>query len=188
MTIREGTSLRLLAHSWTGMPVIDYGRAIAVILFAGTGWVCGCAKGEPVVSPPEKITREYLLSVGFEKAEDDREIVELQRARLRDVAKTLGFSLTELRSTLNQSNRSDIRTVDVRGFHFVVKSEVRDSSGQVVRRSLDDPNALCTVSVWLKPVPQPHYAPTTSVPRLRILNVLQQAGAKELRLTFEIDA
>jgi hypothetical protein len=138
------------------------------------------------------VTREYLLAHGFKRSAISSDVFTAQNARLSDISRDLGFPLASLRPTKNQPPDSDVRNAVVRGIYIIVRSEVRDPSGRVVRGSLDKPDAICTVTVSLgkgpvRPVRQ--YLPTTSVPRLRIRSVTApQNRSKPLVISIEFAA
>jgi len=133
--------------------------------------------------------REYLVAHGFKRSATDRSIYQLKNVRLADVARDLGFRLDALRRIEQQPWFSDNRIVEVKGLYFVVRSEVRDKNGRVIEDSLDDPNALCTVSVCINPVIHGKHLKTDSSPRMRIKSVtVPEDRLKPFQITFELSA
>ena len=104
----------------------------------------------PWKSEKPKLTRENLLAHGFKQSEKDKDLFVAEHARLGDVGSGLGFQITALRPTVSQDMHSDTRHGLVEGKQVLVKSEVRDEKGRIVRKSLDKPDAICTVYVWVK--------------------------------------
>ena len=72
----------------------------------------------------------------------------------------------------------------------MVKSEVRDEKGRIVRKSLDKPDAICTVYVWVKKyVPPKPPLRSDSTPRVQVKSVtVPKDRAKPLQVTFELAA
>ncbi len=137
-----------------------------------------------------RLTCQYLLSHGFKESPNYPGVFERARVRLGDVSRDLGFSIASLRPTLNQPLHSDVRMADVQGRNVLVRSEVQDSKGRIVEHSLDRPDALCTVSVSLRPrPPEPEYLKTDSAPRLRIKSVeMPNDMTRPWQITFELSA
>ncbi len=133
--------------------------------------------------------REYLLAHGFKRSATDRDIYERKNVRLGEVSRDLGFRLDALKEVGNDSPHTDTRIVEVKGLYFVVRSEVRDEKGRVVERSLDDPNALCSVGVCVNPVLRGTHRKPDSAPRMRIKSVaVPKDRSQTLRVTFELAA
>lgn len=115
---------------------------LVVIMLA----IVGCSKSPPTQSVSSVTIADFLSSHGFTQSATDTSIYELQHVRLGDAAWQIGFSLGELKPTVSQSLHSDIRKVEVRGHWFIVRSEVKDAQGRIVRDSLNSPDAICTIS------------------------------------------
>ncbi len=161
------------------------------ILFGLMGASLACAqKGDDMkksMPSTPKVIRKYLLTHGFKQSTTDSDIYNREHVRLADVARDLGFSVKDLQPTLNQYSHSDVRTVKVSDLTFVVKSEVRDKNGNIVGGSLDNPDAICTISVSLLQVPVREYAKTDSSPRMCIKSVVvPEDRSKPLQITFEL--
>ncbi len=137
-----------------------------------------------------RITSEYLLAHGFKQSATDPDTYNREHVRLAEIARDLGFSAKDLRPTLNQSNYSDVRTVKVGDLTFVVKTEVRDKNEKIVSKSLDKPDAICTVCVSLNsPPPVRERLKTDSVPCLHIKSVeMPKDTSKPWQITFELAA
>ena len=168
-------------------------RVIASLLFGAWGISLACAeKGDDAMEntpSASKVTQEYLLAHGFKQSATDSDIFSLEKVRLGHIARKLGFLLADLRPIPNQPRYSDQRTIAVRNLIFVVESEVRDKDGNVIQRSLDSPDAICTVSVSLDQVPVQEYRKTDSAPRLRIKSVtMPKDRLKPLMISFELAA
>lgn len=58
----------------------------------------------------------------------------------------LNCSLADLKITPGQSMRSDVRLIERRGYIFIVRSNVRDSDGEVIPESLAFEDATCSVT------------------------------------------
>jgi len=168
-------------------------RVIMGFLLGLFGMLLGCSsKGDRTMQTPhstEKITREYLLSRGFKQSVTDPDIFEAENVRVVDMAHKLGFSLTDLLPTSNQALESDERTVKIKDLEFLVRSEVRDHNDHIIHGSLDNPDAICTVSVSVKQALSQKYLVTDSFPGLCIkaVNVAQDAS-KSLQISFELFA
>jgi hypothetical protein len=148
----------------------------------------GCAGGQSKLTAADDtvITPQFLAEKGFTES---KSICTLSPVTVTDAAKLLGFKLSDMHRTKNQSANSDIRTVDIRNLGFVITSLVTDAHGHVVPGSLDDPNALASVSVSLVQVARPKFRPTTSMPRLTITSArLPEENSKPLTVTLEIAA
>lgn len=104
------------------------------------------------LNPDNKITKEFLSSHGFVESEDGSDIYSLRNVRLGDISQELGFSLSDLQPTPSQQSFSDVRIVKIRDLYFVIRSEVRDQDGKILPNSLNNPDAICTVSVALDQV------------------------------------
>ena len=102
----------------------------------------------------------------------------------------LGFQITALRPTVSQPPNSDMRQGLVEGKQVLVQSEVRDEKGRIVRKSLDKPDAICTVYVSLKKyVPPKPPLRSDSTPRVQVKSVtVPKDRAKPLQVTFELAA
>jgi hypothetical protein len=164
---------------------------VASVVFALVGSSFANAQSGDDSKKPStpNVTREYLLAHGFKQLTDNPDRFEREHVRLRDVLGDLGVPLAFLRPTVNQSENSDIRTAHPPGLYIIVRSEVRDRNGRVRSRSLDDPDAICSVHVWRNPTPLREYLKTDSVPSVRIKSVTTpQSGAKSLDVTIEVAA
>jgi hypothetical protein len=140
-------------------------------------------------SSTNKITSDYLLSCGFKQCVDDPDTYEIKHMHLADMAYKMDFSLVALRPTLNQSRSEDIRTVKIKSLAFVVESEERDRDGKIVPDSLDNPDAICTISVSLRQVSTPEYLAFDSDPSLHIKTAtVQQNGSLSIHISFEFSA
>jgi hypothetical protein len=126
--------------------------AVAVVSIALL-FGCNSDQDSPDTVDTGKVTPEFLRSHGFRQSDPNRSIFTLPHVRLADISRTLRFPLSALRHTPSQPVDSDVRIVKIRDLYFVVESEVRDKDGRVISGSLDDPNAICTVSVSLNQVP-----------------------------------
>lgn len=136
-----------------------------------------------------KLTRENLQSLGFKPSQNDPDSDNLENVPLADVSRKLGFSLADLQPTRNQPPHSDVRTVNVRGMCFIVRSEVRNNQGNIVPHSLDNPDAICSISVSFKQISEPRYKPTDNSPRMSIRSIaVPQQPRKGIQLTFELAA
>jgi hypothetical protein len=167
-------------------------RAVAGILFCVLGLSLACArKGNdmtPEAPSSPKITREYLLAHGFKQSADGPAAFIREHAPLRDVLHDLNIPLKSLRPMVNQPDHSDERTAVVDGIGVNFRSEVRDKDGNVIDRSLDKADAICTVEVWFQS-PKREYLKTDSTPRLRIKSVdVPDDHTKPLMVTFELAA
>ena len=119
-----------------------------------------------------KLTRENLLAHGFKQSEKTKDSFVAEHVRLGDVESALGFQITALRPTVSQDMHSDTRHGLVEGKQVLIKSEVRDEKGQIVRKSLDKPDATCTVYVWVKKyVPPKPPLRSDSTPRVQVKSV-----------------
>ena len=103
-------------------------------------------------SDSDRVTPEFLVDRGFIQGKSDTNLYTLGQVTLEEAARRLGFSTSQMRPTPSQSIDSDIRIVKVRNLLFVIRSEMRDSRGRVISGSLDNPDALCSVSVSLAQV------------------------------------
>ena len=137
-----------------------------------------------------KLSRENLLAHGFKQSETNKDSFVAEHARLREVESALGFQITSLRPTVSQDMHSDTRHGLVEGKQVLVKSEVRDDKGRIVHRSLDSPDAICTVYVSLKKyVPPKPPLRSDSTPRVQVKSVtVPKDRAKPLQVTFELAA
>ena len=144
---------------------------------------------ESATAMPE-LTREYLLANGFKQSATAPDSFIAEKVRLGDVASILGFTINSLRPTVSQPDHSDVRTGSVQERRFVVRSEVRDAKGQIVRASLNKPDAICTVQISLKKyVPPKPPLRSDSNPRLRVKSVAMPKGRTgTLQVTFELAA
>ncbi len=128
---------------------------ITSIFILFTLFLSGCDSGtiKTTDTGTGQITREFLTAHGFQQSLSDPDIFYLANVHLKDAAKDIGFSLSDLRETPSQpSECSDVRTVKIQNLYFVVESEVRDEQGCVVSDSLSNPDAICTISVSLHQV------------------------------------
>ena len=79
---------------------------------------------------------------------------------------------------------SDTRHGLVEGKQVLIKSEVRDEKGRIVRKSLDKPDATCTVYVWVKKyVPPKPPLRSDSTPPCRSSRSRCQKTAQRVRLS-----
>ena len=142
------------------------------------------------VAEKPKLTRENLLAHGFKQSEKDKDLFVAEHARLGDVESALGFQITSLRPTVSQDMHSDMRHGLVEGKQVLIKSEVRDENGRIVRKSLDKPDAICTVYVWVKKyVPPTPPLRSDSTPRVQVKSVtVPKDRDKPLQVTFELAA
>ncbi len=163
---------------------------VSVLLsFAGISIACGQQSEDTKTSSTRSITSEFLLAHGFKQSATKPHIYTREHARLADVARDLGFSLKSLQPTVGQDSGSDVRTVDVDDSNFVVRSEVRDKNGHIIPGSLDDPDAICTISVSLRQAPVREFLKTDSSPRLRIMSVaVPEDRSEPLQVEFELAA
>lgn len=123
----------------------------------------------------QKITHEFLISQGFKRDHD--EIYVLGPIRVGDAAKRLGFSLTDMRHTLNQSGFTDIRTVDIGDLGFVVRSLKKNTRFEGLRGSLDKPDCPAEISVALNQVKEK--LPAECTPTISIRKVAIPADASK---------
>ncbi len=141
-------------------------------------------------SATPKLTRENLSAHGFKQSEKNEDSFVAEHARLGDVESALGFQITSLRPTVSQDMNSDSRYGLVEGKQVLVISEVRDEKGRIVRKSLDKPDAVCTVYAWVKKyVPPKPPLRSDSTPRVQVKSVtVPRDRAKPLQVTFELAA
>ncbi|MHB1035370.1 MAG: hypothetical protein ACYC35_11380 [Pirellulales bacterium] len=169
-------------------------QVLVGVLFGLAGMSLACArKGddpmEESIAPAPRVTREYLLAHGFKQSATDPDIYNREHVRLANIARDLGFSLKDLRPTVNQDSNSDVRTVEVGDLTFIVESEVRDNNGNIVSGSLDRPDAICTIGVSLPQLAGREYLKTDSVLRLHIKSVVMPKDkSKPWQVTFELAA
>ena len=144
---------------------------------------------ESTTTMPE-LTREYLLANGFKPLAASPDSFIAEKVRLGDVASILGFKITSLRPTVSQPDHSDVRTGSVQSRRFVVRSEVRDTQGKIVRGSLNEANSLCTVTISLKKVATAKPPlPTDSSPGVRVKSVtVPKRRTEPLQIVFELSA
>jgi hypothetical protein len=158
---------------------------------------CSGKKDVPVqnISTPPKITREYLLAHGFKQLLYDLDIYESEKVHLKDVAHTLGFPLTALKIVPSRPNDQDVRAVELRDSEYIDYIEIKSIIPNVGEtfyipfNLLDDPNAMCTATVWLKYVPPRTLLQTESTPRISIKSVsVPKDRSQPLEVSFELAA
>ena len=93
------------------------------------------------------VTMELLQQCDFAESEGGPGIYSLIDVPVGDAARKLGFALSDLRPTPSQERGSDVRIVEFRNAHFVVRARRRNVDGVPVAESLDDPESICTISV-----------------------------------------
>src|SRR5262249_41197180 len=109
-----------------------------------------------------------------------------EHVRLNDVLRDLGLPAAALRSTVNQSAHSDIRTANAPGVYAVIRSEVRDDKGRIVAKSLDKLDSICSVRVALKQLHDRKYIKTDGAPTLRIKAVEPDSRSELLHVILEV--
>jgi len=173
-------------------------------VFALAGLPLACAQQregtEKDPSSTRKITAEYLLKHGFKQSATDSDRYERKHARVGDLARELGFSLETLYRPSNPGGFESQRTVKIGDYVFDLRAEFRDSNGNISYESdsgtapevLDDPDAICTISVLLRP---PGHRPTRELlktdgsPGLRIKSVVvPQDRSAPFSVEFELSA
>jgi hypothetical protein len=107
-----------------------------------------------------KVTREYLLAHGFKGSEDPDmpDVYELEKVRLRDVARDLGFAVTSLKPVPGQSPDEDVRTVVAGDIHVMVENKLDKDTEEAKEgkwvfggyHPLDNPDSICNATVILK--------------------------------------
>jgi len=173
-------------------------RTIAVVLLGFCGMSLACAdkrdKAEQSTPPGPKLTREYLVAHGFKPSPTDRGLYERKHVRLGDALRDLGIPYAALETMINVDS-DHMRGADVQGMSVLVQSEVRQGKAGLVMDSLDDLNAICTVTVpFGEEGPAPKHVvrkvlETDSSPRMRIKSVtLPKDRSKPLQITFELAA
>jgi hypothetical protein len=138
--------------------------------------------------------RQLVLSCGFTRVGTRPfcDEYELKGVHLAAAARDLGFPLAAMRHVEGEAawGGPETRIVPLEGFFFVIDSEAErafDSSSS--QRPLDDPNAICTVSVAFDQVRNEPRLKTESSPRIRITSVAVPADpAKPLQVTYELIA
>ena len=117
--------------------------------------LAGCTAHQPEITHESKavVTQEFLSEHGFWESEGGRGVFSLLDVRLGDASRDLGFALADLRRTPSQPRFSDVRNVRIRNLHFVVRARIQAIDGKKVVDSLDDPDAMCTISVAIQQVP-----------------------------------
>jgi hypothetical protein len=135
------------------------------------------------------VTRDYLLSNGFREAKESRPGAFIcEHAHLRNVMQTIGVPLAALRPIVGQPAHSDERGANSNGLGVLVRSEVRNQKGNIVSHSLDDPEAICTVEVWIKG-PKREFQKTDGPPRLQIKSVeVAEDRSQPLQIEFALAA
>ena len=88
---------------------------------------------------------------GFIQSKANPDHYTLENIRLKEATKRLAFSPPHYVPGTNSDPFSDIRSVVVRDYNMEIVSEEKDSIGMVRPYSLDNPESLCSVDVWLEP-------------------------------------
>lgn len=141
-------------------------------------------QGEQVATT---ITRDYLLAHGFVEGSRDADTFVRRHIMVGKAAHQLGFKVSALYSLPGQPAYSDVRALYMKSIMVIIKSEMRDADDRIVPRSLDNADALCTVTVQLGAHARPHFAPPMSTPRIRVVTVSESIVVrKELAVTFEL--
>ena len=107
----------------------------------------GCGPREQV----NRVTPGFLQRNGFAEVIGEPQHYILAHIKLKDAAARLGFSPLHLPHGTNCPPNSDIRSAIIRDYEMAVISETLDSHGMIRPDSLDDPESLCAVHVWLYP-------------------------------------
>ncbi len=94
---------------------------------------------------------ELLTRSGLKPLAGEPNTYAISGVKLADIAQRLGFDPKQMRPAPNQPRAGDIRTAMVQGRYATIESQVRDRQGQVVRGSLDNPDAICSVQIFLPP-------------------------------------
>jgi hypothetical protein len=167
-------------------------QVVVGVLLGLLGASLACAQKEDDMkkktSSTPTVTRDYLLANGFRESKEGRPGAFVhEHAHLGNVMRTIGVPLAALRPTVSQPNYSDVRTANSNGLYVLVRSEVRDKKGNIVSHSLDDPEALCAVEVWIEG-PKRDYKKTDGPPRLQVKSVTPEDAGKSLQVMFEIAA
>ena len=140
--------------------------------------------------PVAKVTREYLLSLGFRQSPRDPASFTLANLRLEDAARKLGFACSALKAYGGQPPGTDVRTVVLMDRVFVIRAESRDQPHNAPV-SLGDPKTICSISVSLDASslyapPKPHLT-TDGSPHLHITSVnVPHRRDKPIRIAFEL--
>lgn len=132
---------------------------------------------------------EGLLSYGFKRSPTDPDYFTLEHARLADVARNMGFSPEYVQLMQREAGPTDSRAVMARGIYIVFTSETHDQNGNAVADSLNDPQAICTVSVSFAEKQSRNYLKIDARPSLRVTSVRQsQTTPSQLEITIELAA
>jgi hypothetical protein len=157
----------------------------------GTSLACAQKEDDMKKKTPSTptIARDYLLANGFSESKESRPGAFIrEHAHLRNVMRTIGVPLAALRSTRSQPAHSDVRTANCNGLYVIVRSEVRNQKGSIVSHSLDDPEAICTVEVWIEG-PDRGYQKTDGAPRLQVKSVaVPEDRSQPLEIEFALAA
>jgi hypothetical protein len=141
-------------------------------------------------STPPKITREYLLARGFKQSATDLDAYELENAHLKDVAQTLGFPIAALKMVQSRPINLDIRDIELPDSVYVeIMSKIPEIGKPLALafHPLNDPNAICTATVWLKYVPPRELLKAESTPRISIKSVsVPKDRSQPLEISFEL--
>ncbi len=96
-----------------------------------------------------KSTKEFLIESGFTFSEKKNCFV-IERIKLIDASKQIGFDLNKLKNTPGQHSHEDVRTIEhSEKLFFIVESLVSDDKGRIISGSLDDQNAICEITAVL---------------------------------------
>lgn len=107
------------------------------------------ASGDNTQPLPRAAMIDLLTRAGLRPLPGEANTYAASGVRLGEIAQKLGFDPRQMRPTVNQPSGSDVRTALVRGRYMIVESQMRDAQGQVIRGSLDNPDALCSVRVFV---------------------------------------
>jgi hypothetical protein len=134
---------------------------ILLYLLFGITLACSEKKDNAMQNTPYtlKLTSEYLLAHGFKHSDDPNtpDIYELEKIRLGDVARDLGFSITALKTTAGQNADEDVRTVIIDNIYIIIQNKLEKESeewksGKWVfggSHALDNPKSICKATVIL---------------------------------------
>jgi hypothetical protein len=128
-------------------------RTILLLFFVSV--LIACSGRTPEKPPADQarkvvdraVTIELLQQCDFVESEGGPGIYSLIDVPVGEAARKIGFELSDLRPTPSQERGSDVRIVDFRNAHFVVRARRRKVDGVPVAESLDDPESICTISV-----------------------------------------
>jgi hypothetical protein len=138
----------------------------------------------------KQITAEYLLAHGFRRAPGHSDLFVASNVKLSEISRALGFRRDALRPTAGLEAGTDSRSTQVGGVFIEVTSSVqRVRDGAVLEQQLDQPDAVCRVSVLLRPRSQPKYASASSRPRMQVISATTPVSSpKTLEVTFAVTA